>query len=258
MGFGDEIMATGMARRIAKLGKRAAFGDGKKIIWGPWAEPIFRSNPKIARPGEEEAADLEWVTHYKGRRLYNKLSPGRWVWNLSFHAEPGELFFDDREKALAASFPSGFVLVEPNVPREKSVAPNKDWGFDRYQAVADRLRMDGHVVAQFRHGLGRLRGAELIGAVDFRTALVILSRAALYIGPEGGLHHGAAAVSVPGVVLFGGFIPPSVTGYPTHTNLTGGAQACGLLTYCPHCQAAMRAIQVGDVYSAAKKHLGET
>jgi hypothetical protein len=61
------------------------------------------------------------------------------------------------------------------------------------------------------------------------------------------MHHGAAAMGVPGVVLFGGFIPPQVTGYLMHANLTGGAEACGSLNPCPHCAAAMQAISVDEV-----------
>jgi hypothetical protein len=53
------------------------------------------------------------------------------------------------------------------------------------------------------------------------------------------------------VVLFGGFIPPQVTGYPGHVNLTGGAVACGSLQRCSHCQAAMNAISVDEVHAAA-------
>jgi hypothetical protein len=44
---------------------------------------------------------------------------------------------------------------------------------------------------------------------------------------EGGMHHAAAAVGVPAVVLFGGFIPPEIMGYKGQISLTGGATACG-------------------------------
>jgi hypothetical protein len=36
MGYGDELMATGMARGAAARGKRVAFGDGQRIICGPY------------------------------------------------------------------------------------------------------------------------------------------------------------------------------------------------------------------------------
>jgi hypothetical protein len=259
MGFGDEIMATGMARGAKARGKRIAFGDGKQIIFSPWSEQVFRYNPNIAHPGDELDGDIEWIAHHKGNRLYNRLSRSRdrWEWNLDFRAVPGELFFSDEELKFAESVGSGFVLIEPNVPRHKSVARNKDWGEIKYNAVSVELLALGERVIQFVHdgGTARCSGAHLLKAPSFRHALAVLARAALYIGPEGGLHHGAAAVGIPAVVLFGGFIPPQVTGYPTHTNLTGGAAACGKLHACSHCRAAMDAISVEKVMKAARRFL---
>jgi len=257
MGFGDELMATGMARDARSRGRRAAFGDGRKIIFGPWSEEIFRGNPNIAYPGDEKADDIEWIAHYKGHRLYNSLEAGRrrWLWNRNFRAVKGEIYFTSQELEDGSAHGRGFVLIEPNVPREKSVAPNKDWGFAKYQKVADALLRDGHRVAQFAHGRSKLSGVEVLSTKSFRNALAILQNASLYIGPEGGLHHGAAAVGVPGVVLFGGFIPPEVTGYEEHTNLTGGAVACGSICMCHHCLAAMKKISVDEVLEAARGYL---
>lgn len=197
------------------------------------------------------------MPYYKGNRIYNRHDPanGRWIWNYEFKPVPGDMYFDDREKAFAAGIAPGFILIEPNVPWDKSVAPNKDWGHQNYQHVADRLIADGHRVVQFALGKNRIKGAEVLAAPDYRFALAALSRAALYIGPEGGLHHGAAAVGTKGVVLFGGFVPPQVTGYDLHTNLTGGAVACGSISPCPHCKAVMAEITVDHVHTAAQGHL---
>lgn len=272
MGFGDEIMATGMARGAKDRGKRIAFGDGKRIIWSHWSKQIFRGNPNIAKPGDEHATDLEWIAHYGGHRLYNSLDQARtrWVWNEEFRPIAGEMFFSDEELRFAALVGSEFVVIEPNVPRQKSVAPNKDWGAARYQAVADHLTAAGHRVVQFGQGRDRLKGVGAIQTLEFRQALAVLSRASLYIGPEGGLHHGAAAIKrrasdaavisrgAPAVVLFGGFIPPQVTGYDTHTNLTGGADACGSLNPCSHCRAAMDSIGVEMVCEAAISQLAKS
>jgi hypothetical protein len=244
-------MATGMARGAAARSKRIAFGDGKRIIWGPWSEEIFRHNPNIARPGSERDRDIEWVHYYKGNRLYNRHSPDRWIWNMEFRSVPGEVFFSDNEKAFATSIDGGFILIEPNVPQHKSCASNKDWGQAKYQAVVDVLTARGNRVVQSNHGKRRLAGVSVIETQSFRAALAVLSRARLAILPEGGLHHGAAALGIPAVVIFGGFIPPQVTGYDMHTNLTGGATACGSLRPCAHCRAALDAITVDDVIDAA-------
>ncbi|RWC25904.1 glycosyltransferase family 9 protein [Mesorhizobium sp.] len=257
MGLGDQIMASGLARGAAARGKRIALGDGRRIVWEKTSFDIFRGNPNVAPPGSEGAPDLEWLAYYKGHRLYNRRVGDRWVWNLSFRAKPGEIFFDAAETAAGMRHGESFVVVEPQSAQWKTVAPNKDWGVANFQAVADRLRGLGLRVVQFRSEQSpvALRNVEQLATTSFRDALAILARASLYIGAEGGLHHGAAAVGIPAVVLFGGFIPPAVTGYSTHTNLTGGAQACGSLKPCKHCRAALAGITIDDVFNAALRQL---
>lgn len=258
MGRGDNLMATGLARGAAARGKRIAFGDGRRIRWDKHSEEIFRGNPNVARPGTEHAADVEWSDFYCGHRLYNRLSPdrARWIWNMDFRPVPGEVFFSEEEIAWAAGVGSGFVLVEPNVEAFKSSAPNKAWAAGRYDAVAARLAAEGLEIVQFAHGgAHRIPTARQVKTPGFRHALAALARAAAYVGPEGGMHHGAAAVGVPGVVLFGGFIPPAITGYAGHVNLTGGADACGSLKPCRHCRAALDAITVEEVLAGVERAL---
>lgn len=258
MGLGDNIMATGFAKGAKDRGKRIAFGDGRKILWDQHSEQIFRNNPNIAPSGDEHDLDLKWIPFYKGQRIYNKHDHvnNKWIWNYNFKAIPGEIFFSDEELSFANKVGRDFVLIEPSVPAYKSVAPNKTWPFIRYVHVAEALRAKGFDVRQFRNGGEALPGVGEIKAASFRHALAALSQAALYIGPEGGLHHGAAAVGISAVVIFGGFIPPRVTGYDAHTNLTGGAVACGSLSACRHCEEAMEAIKIKHVYHAAKEILG--
>lgn len=257
MGLGDQLMGTGLARGAQARGKKIAFGDGKRIIWDKNSEVMFRGNPNIAKPGAERDQNVEWIPFYKGHRIYNRQDRDRWIWNYEFHAIPGEVFFDRNEQKNARRYGENFILIEPEVPRIKSCAPNKDWGRANYQRLADRLRKEGFRVAQFRPegGASPLAGVDVFRTLSFRDALAIQRHASIYIGPEGGLHHGAAAVGTAAVVLFGGFIPPQVTGYAEHTNLTGGAEACGSLRTCRHCQAAMRAISVEEVFEAAMKQI---
>src|SRR4030095_3529410 len=93
MGYGDDIMATGMARGAAARGKRIAFGDGQRIIWGPHSAEIFQGNPNIAPPGVERRPDIEWIHYYRGCRIYSYATADRWVWNYDFRPKPGQLFF---------------------------------------------------------------------------------------------------------------------------------------------------------------------
>lgn len=244
-----------MARGAAARGKRIAFGDKRTIRWGPHSREIFRGNPNIAPPGSERASDLEWIEYYKGNRIYNRQDGNRrWIWNLDFHAQRGELVFSADEAAFAKQLPhKGFIVIEPNVPPQKGCAPNKQWPVDRYESVAREFVSAGYKVVQFGYPAAkhRLANAQYFKTPSFRHAVASMARARMAILPEGGLHHSAAAVGVKAVVLFGGFIPPSVTGYDMHVNLTGGATACGSLHLCPHCIAAMDAIKVDEVLKAA-------
>ncbi len=256
MGLGDQLMGTGMAKGAAARGKRIAFGDGKTIIWDHNSEQIFRGNPNIAPPGSER--DIEWIPFYRGNRLYNRDNGRQWIWNMDFRPIPGEVYWTDQELEFSEQQGSGYIVVECNIPTWKASAHNKAWPTSHYERVARRLRESGYDVRQLapkgaRHLLSR---ATHVRSNTFRHALAILRNAALYIGPEGGLHHGAAAVGIPAVVLFGGFIPPQVTGYDTHTNLTGGATVfCGSFGRCAHCRAAMMKITPDDVVSAAMEYL---
>jgi ADP-heptose:LPS heptosyltransferase len=193
---------------------------------------------------------LEWIKHYAGHRLYATRSNGRWHWDLHFRATPGEIFFSPEETEAATRASSGFILIEPSV---KMSAPNKQWPRQSYEAVARELVRLGHRVAQFSRSATPLAsGVELLPSGSFRHALSVLARSSLYIGPEGGLHHGAAALKVPAVVIFGGFISPASTGYDCHINLSSGGDPCGTIgRRCSHCMEAMAAISPKTVIDAA-------
>lgn len=259
MGIGDQLIATGLARGAAARRKKIAFGDGKRILWDANSAAIFAGNPNIAPPhGTSINTDyeLEWIPFYKGNRLYNRHMPGRWEWNHEFRCIPGEVFLTDKERALAKlAGKKPYIVMEPN-PSAKSPVANKQWPFDRYEAVARVLQAEGFEVVQLHYpGARSLKAARGIPCPTFRHGLAVLEGARLYVGGEGGMHHGAAAVGVGGVVLFGGFIPNGVTGYAIHDNLTGGAEACGSLAPCAHCKAAMEAITVAEVLEHAMARL---
>lgn len=258
MGYGDELMATGFARGAAARGKRIAFGDGKQILWTHHSPEIFRGNPNIAQPGTERASDVEWVPFYRGNRLYNRQDDehSRWIWNYDFRPPRGELFFEKREleRGLAGK---GCVILESSIPFKRS-AVNKRWPLARWARLARLLERDGLQVRQFSHSMrtggDMVQGVREIYTATFREAAAVLREAMLVITPEGGLHHAAAAVGTPAVVLFGSFIPPQVTGYEGHENIAVG-EPCGKYVPCNHCRAAMEQISSETVHEAARRLL---
>lgn len=257
MGLGDQLIATGLAREAwTKRGKKIAFGDGQRVIWDKHSEEIFRNNPNICFPGNHQLHRVEWVAFHKGSRGYNSQGNGRWIWNMEWRCVPGEVYLTHGEVSAGLRKGRGFVVMEPNVVRWKGSAANKDWGALNYQAVADRLIAAGQKVVQFvTDGSPLLAGVKQIRTQTFREAVAILKNASAYVGAEGGMHHAAAAMKVPGVVLFGGFIPPSVTGYDLHANLAGSDVFCGSFSACQHCREAMAAISIDRVFDAAMEKL---
>lgn len=255
MGLGDQIIASGIAKDAwTKGGKKIAFGDGLRVIWDKHSREVFLDNPNIAFPGNESHQKVKWVSFYKGNRGYNKQGPGHWIWNFDWKCKPGQLFLSHSELEIGDRYKDGFIVIEPNVPWWKPSSVNKDWGYSRYQEVADRLKDAGHKVIQFVPPTGgnMLGGVQAVKANSFRDAASILRNAAAYVGAEGGLHHAAAALNVKGVVIFGGWIPPSVTGYDLHKNLVGSNRFCGNFNKCDHCKEAMQTISIDTVYNAVK------
>lgn len=187
---------------------------------------LWDGNPNLTSDpdGAQTLVDGPGVRHYIAGK-----STRRWVWIEHPNREPGDL-------QLVPQPSHGRIYIEPNI---KATAPvNKNWGFANYQAVVDAL---GRPFVQCGPG-PRLERVEYVDTRTFEGALDVLDGASAYIGPEGGLHHAAAALGVPSVVIFGGYISPAVTGYRTQTNLYAGGQPCGMRESCPHCRAAMAAI----------------
>lgn len=256
MGFGDEIMAAGEARRAQQTDPRpvAVAGRDGRARW----HRLWRGNPRIATPGQVAAGlDVQWIANGPGRRPYldyaamrrdwESVLPGRpftsevrdarlpWRYT-SWRAAPGELFVPRLE-------PRGYVVVEPSL--KPGASPNKDWGRARWQALV-RLLPDLDWVQLGPPGVALLEGVRHVPSPTFESACTALSGAAAAVLPEGGLHHAAAALSVPAVVIFGAMTSPANTGYAGHVNLfdaAGGESPCGQRVPCAHCARAMAAIR---------------
>lgn len=239
MGFGDELLTSGIVRKAhLKTGKKVLVGDGEKVIWSE----VFDHNPRISR---EITPDCVWVKSVKGNRPYidyARSTPGRMVWK-PWKAEPGELYFSEEELRWTET---DFVYIEPNV--KGSFGGNKDWGFEKWQAVVDALPLN------WIQGKGRpLRNVLQLETRSFRDACALLSRAFLFVGTDGGMHHAAAALGLPAVVVWGGLIGPNTLGYDFHTNLCKATSFCGSVTPCLHCRQALDSITPDMVVEAIEE-----
>lgn len=260
MGIGDEILAAGQAERVYRdTGGPVAILDRNGRAR---AHPLWDHHPAIAQPGSGPMGGLPTVTSGSGCRPYLqypwKPETGQRFnsWRASDHR--GRICFGAGERAdaarIAASIGAPFVVIEPNVkPRAN---PNKDWGLARWQRVVHGwdgppLVQLGPCGAPTLSGVRRLVTDDRDGAPcsGFRRASAILSHALAYVGAEGALHHAAAALRLPAVVVFGGASSIPNLGYPDHINL-GEPEPCGAWLPCDHCKAALDAIAPGHVTAA--------
>lgn len=255
-------MAAGQAREIADAeGCRVVVCDAQGRA--RWHE-VWEGNPFVARP--EDIAPGEAVAFVQnGPKCrpyidYRATVADKWRrwhfgrWRARDHV--GGIFLSlaesTRGDAVRAAGP--FMVIEPHVnPLNKAAArDNKDWGFGRWQALIEavpQLRW----VQMGPAGMRALDGVERVVTASFREACGVLARATAYVGPEGGLHHAAAANGVRGVVLFGGWASVENTGYPPlHVCIAddGPESPCGMLEPCGHCRAAWAGISVDRVAAA--------
>ncbi len=211
-----------------------------------WVD-LFEGNPKIIRrpkPG------CQRLLNASGHRPYiESKTAARWTWR-PFVPEPGEIYFTPAELAFAEPY-RGLVMIEPN--GKKIGHSNKQWIWQRWQQLADRKI--ARMVQCSGTGSGFLTGVKNVATPSFRHAAAVLSVCKAFVGTEGGLHHAAAAVGVPAVVLWSEFIDPSITGYKMQTNIRHEGKACGMRIDCPSCRKSMEAITVDEVAQALREVL---
>lgn len=145
-----------------------------------------------------------------------------------------------------------YICLEPQA--NFSFSPNKEWFWDRWQELVDKLdkalRPEGIRIVQIGKK-GRVLGGviDLTGRTTFREAGVVLERAITFIGYIGGLVHLAKSVGKKNIVLVSGFEPLELASYPDDVNfyVPLDCSGCGLKVPCPRERECMRKIPVGDV-----------
>lgn len=247
MGYGDEIIATAIAKRnFDSFKKKTAFGRQNKLVLSKWSDEIFKYNPKIVRPGEP-LEDVIWDSHCIGSRCYSISSGGRFQWNSKFKLLPGEFFFSEEEELLGKQN-AGYIILEPN--SKNAYGNNRKWDFQKFQEIANLYPN----CAQFDYGQPILKNVVPLKTKSIREAAAILKYTKLLISLHGGMQLAAGSVGCNAIILFGEFVSPEILGFDFHTNLfTGSGLGCGSQSACDGCRKAMNNISVEDV----TKHINE-
>lgn len=252
IGIGDDILSSGIARVAQQT-------DPRKVR--PMLERGFRwsgvwlNNPRIAQPGEVGDFNDIPVRVASLRPYMAGKTRQKWLWK-EYVPPVGEIYFSDAELEFGARH-AGLVIVEPHI--KAGASPNKRWDWIRWNKLAYLLSAAGVRVTQLGpEGTRTLDRVDLIPTPSFRMAAAVLANARAAVLPEGALHHAAAALNVPAVVIFGGYISPRQTGYAGQASLFTGGEPCGMRVPCEHCAEAMAAITPKMVFDALRDVLGNS
>ena len=240
MGLGDWLMASGDAKEAnERTGKKVKLGDGVRMSWDG---QVFANNPRMALKLD---TDVVWVNNYPGSRPYLKgTNKGKLLFNDDYKPRVGEIYFSHEEQKDIDKIEGDYIVVEPNVKKIYAHTVNKAWhGWEQL----------------FKHDLPWLQLGDVSvnrytnwkETATFRDALKVLSKAKLFVGTDGGLHHAAAALGIPSVVIWTGFTSPRHLGYDTHRNIHDDSEPCGTYdSVCQHCLLKSKAITVEQVLDA--------
>lgn len=239
-------MATAEAKHHnEKTGLPVVFAN-KQTRKTYWSE-VFQNNPRILK-NPVNGQEVVVIQNHGGKRPYIKeIYPDHIVFDMSYKAVPGELFLTEAEKKRCIP---GCVIIEPHT-KEKEFSRNKAWPWERWQALVDALPLPwvqvGHPEVKSLNGVTRALTR------SFREALGYVNSCSLVVTTDGALHHAAAALGKPAVVLWGGLAPHTTLGYDFHTNICMTDRVCGSIGPCDHCKEAMQAITVEMVREAIEK-----
>jgi len=257
MGKGDDIMITAKAKRLKKENPNCDIVVGSNGT-EEWSR-IYENNPNITKLKDVkrkiiwcETKPRPYIALYTdpihdANKAKIKFIPQR--------PKPGELFLTNEEINIADQKLQNLcniAYIEPNV-KGKISANNKDWGFEKWQAIVDAFP-DITFIQAGKPGSKILNGVHFFETQIIREALALLSKAEIYLGHEGGMHHASAAFNIPGVVIYGGFTSPQQTGYDIHTifYIDDPESPCGSQEVCEHCRRCMEQITVEQVMNAVK------
>jgi hypothetical protein len=264
MGIGDEIMASGHAKHFyAEHGgeRRVVICDARgharwSGMWEglPWIlpPPYPPKEPFILLPN---GARCRPYIDYKRGFTRNGGMNYKAGWRARDYL--GHIQLNDAEMQFAAEVANKlgkFVIVEPFVPRSSN--PNKQWGFEKWQALADLLRFEGMNPIQVGpFGLRiPLKGVPHIQTPTVRHGVAVMKFARWSFLPDGGLHHAAGVLGLPATVLWGGTNDPEVLGYPVHENIYFPA-TCGRWLPCNHCRTIWNWIKPAYVWARTQPRL---
>lgn len=152
-----------------------------------------------------------------------------------------------------------FIVIDPNCKR--TFTPNKDWFWDRWQKLVDKLNkhfsennLKISILQTGIKGVKVLNGVvDFTGLLTFREVARILERSLFVISHAGGLSHLASAVDTKAIVLTSAWEPKELFAYEGQIILHSDIECknCGMIIPCEKNRLCMRKISVNQVFNSA-------
>tara|TARA_B100001057_G_scaffold279554_1_gene279918 strand:- start:120 stop:965 length:846 start_codon:yes stop_codon:yes gene_type:complete len=273
MGYGDDLLVTKLASKIKKQfpDRQIVIGNAKNQ--SAYHSLIYDNNPNISNCRELDKNKpthiIDYHPHNRPYIDYDKSTNTNYIWR-KFKPIPGEIFFTKKEKTDAKNI-VGEAIKFWNSTNKKNYKKiiflettstkvqdgqfsikhqNKDWGLENWQNLIDLLKKNFLIIQSVHKESKKNTSVFSPENMDFRLACAVLNETDLYVGPEGGFGHVAAALNKKAVLYFGGWITPEAIGYNFHENIyyKHELSPCGeYKKICSHCEEARKAISA-DVF----------
>jgi ADP-heptose:LPS heptosyltransferase len=251
-GMGDALFVSTLTHEIKKQRPTV-----RVLVETHWPQ-LFHNNPSVAatfpagntcRPGAIEVGyETPWPPERKHvlEIMCSRLGISRPDRRTYYYPT-----LEERKRARQIRPPSSRPLVVVHPFSGFFAARSKQWDFTHWRRLLELIPPEIETV---RYGgveepatpTDRPNHREIVG-MDLRLFAAILENADAFVGQESGLAHLATALGVPCVVLFTGYVPPDVFGYPQNVNLVPDLPyaPCWQEDGCPPCRAQIctRAIQ---------------
>ena len=271
MGYGDDLLITKLASRIKKKFPERQVVIGNVSRKEASHSIVYDNNPNISNcTNLDPTKPIHIIDYHPGNRPYidyEKSNNKNYVWNIKFKPEPGEIYFSKKEEMeanlimqQAKEFWQKFnkknyksiIFLETSSTKinDKQFSIkhlNKDWGYKNWKSLIDEFKKDYLIIHSVHSKTKKINGLFAPKNLSFRLACAIMNNCDIYVGPEGGFGHVAAALNKKAALYFGGWITPDVIGYDFHENLyyDNIHSPCGQYKkICEHCAEAREKITV--------------
>lgn len=269
MGLGDDLLFLGEAEKLhKKTGKKIQMKYGY-TGWNEWNGLMFNNVDFLTKDGTTDsvslnASDTSKKTDYHVD-YYVKSVVGRAIKMQHYKPKNFKLRFSEEQIEEANKYiekyniPDTFCAINPDY-KTKAFGKNKDWGFEKFQEITNRLVPDIPVVrispgAENNYSSTPLQNAIDFSVTNYMTSFAILSKAKFGISFMGFFVHVFGGFKIPCVTIHGGLSHENIMNYEGNINFSYDHPdtPCGRMSYCQHCSDGNKYITTDMVYNACKK-----